>query len=293
MKIAKNILKKTRKVVQELFDHESFILSTAISQKNLMVSYRSAMTIGSFPFKLSEVGFKEFSQNDEDGILLYIFSLIGFTNRKGVEICAGDGIECNLANLIINHGWIALLVDGKPENTERAKQFYSNHPNTLYWPPKIKNSWVTKDNVNDIIVSEGFNGEIDLLSLDLDGVDYYVWKAVDVIKPRVVVLEINHLWGAESSVSVPYSDAFVADFSQYGSDYAGASLQAFVKLGKDKGYRLVGTNSIATNAFFVRSDINCEWLAEIDPSSCFNHPRAQFGNQVRLPKVKDKPWVDI
>ena len=85
----------------------------------------------------------------------------------------------------------------------------------------------------------------------------------------------------------------MAEFTQYGSDYAGASLKAFVKLGKKKGYRLVGTNAIATNAFFIQNDIACDWLPEIDVSTCFDHPRAQFGMKHRLPGVINKEWMEI
>ena len=231
---------------------------------------------------IRKVGFKGF-----------IFSLIGTTDKKCVEICSGDGIECNTANLIINHRWIGLLCDGNDKNTNRAKKFYSSHPDTKYWPPTIVTEWITKDNVNEFIEKNGFSGEIDLLSLDLDGIDYWIWKEISVISPRVVVLEFNHLWGPDKSVTVPYDENFVAEFSKYGSDYAGASLQAFVKLSRNKGYRLVGTNAIATNAFFIRDDISCNWLNEIEPSQCFTHPRAIFGMTHRLPMVKDKVWEEV
>jgi hypothetical protein len=240
-----------------------------------------------------DVGFRVHSQYEEDGILLFIFSLIGTTNKKCIEICAGDGIECNTANLILNHRWIGLLCDGKEKNVIKAKEFYSKHPDTRYWPPTIAKEWITKDNVNKLIEGNGFTGEIDLLALDIDGVDYWLWKEITVISPRVVVLEFNSLWGPDVSVTVPYSDNFATEFTQYGSDYAGASLKAFVKLNREKGYRLVGTNAIATNAFFIRNDISCSWLPEIDTSDCFEHPRARFGMKQRLPGVKNKEWVEV
>jgi hypothetical protein len=219
--------------------------------------------------------------------------LIGTTNRRCVEICAGDGIECNTANLIINHRWTGLLIDGDEKNAENGRKFYATNPDTKFWPPTIVREWITKGNVNGIIQANGFNGEIDLLSLDIDGIDYWVWQETVSISPRVVVLEFNHLWGPDVSVTVPYRDDFVAEFTQYGSDYAGGSLKAFVKLGRKKNYRLVGTNAFATNAFFVRNDILCDWLPEIEAAACFDHPRAQFGMKHRLPGVKNKPWVDV
>ena len=279
-------------MLKQVRDQTSLPLQ-AIGQKSLSVMYKQLYHSGGEVLQFKNVGFRAHSQHEEDGILLFIFSLIGTTNMQSVEICAGDGTVCNTANLIINHKWIGLLCDGKEKNIERGKKYYSSNPNTKYWPPKIIKAWITKDNVNGIIKDNGFSGEIDLLSLDIDGVDYWIWKEISVINPRVVVLEFNHLWGPEISVSVPYRDDFVAEYTQYGSDYAGASLNAFVKLGEMKGYRLVGTNTIATNAFFVRNDIECNWLPKIEPNTCFNHPRAQFGINHRLPAVKNKVWVEV
>lgn len=266
---------------------------SSVDQKSLSVLYRQQYHSKCSPLTFRDAGFRIHSQHEEDGILLFIFSLIGATNKRCAEICAGDGIECNTANLIINHRWIGLLCDGSETNTKKATQFYSTNPDTKYWPPTILKEWITKNNVNKVLIENGFAGQIDLLSLDIDGIDYWLWEEISCVSPRVVVLEFNHLWGPDTSVTVPYRDDFVAEFTQYGSDYAGASLKAFVKLGKKKGYRLVGTNAIATNAFFVRNDILCDWLPEIDASTCFDHPRTQFGMQHRLPGVKNKEWVEV
>lgn len=255
--------------------------------------YKNSQYSNAIPLSFKDVGFRVHSQHEEDGIILYIFSLIGTTNKKCAEICAGDGIECNTANLIINHRWIGLLCDGNEVNIKKAKDFYSKNLDSKYWPPTIIKEWVTKENINDLIKDNGYTDAIDLLSLDIDGNDYWLWKELNIISPRVVVLEFNHLWGPDVSVSIPYNEDFVCEFTKYGSDYAGASLRAFVKLGKKKGYRLVGTNEIATNAFFVRNDILCNSLPEINPSSCFSHPRAVFGMSERLPTVKNMDWIEV
>jgi len=265
----------------------------AVNQKSLSTQYKQYYHSKCTPLTFRDVGFRVHSQHEEDGILLFIFSLIGTSSMRCVEICAGDGRECNTANLIINHRWIGLLSDGNKKNTEKAKKFYAVNLDTQHWPPTIIREWITKSNVNRIIQENGFSGEIDLLSLDVDGVDYWLWEEISCISPRVVVLEFNHLWGPDASVTVPYQDDFVAEFTQYGSDYAGASLQAFIKLSRKKGYRLVGTNAIATNAFFIRDDISCDWLPEIDAATCFDHPRAQFGMKHRLPSVKNKEWMEV
>lgn len=262
-----------------------------VGQKLLMDRYRSVTSPNRLSFR--DVGFGLYSQNDEDGILLYIFALIGVSSYRSVEICAGDGMECNTANLLLNHRWSGLLVDGNPSNVSRARQFYRSRAETMYWPPDIVEAWLTQENVNDIVERAGYAGEIDLLSLDVDGVDYWLWKGLTVVSPRVVVLEYNHQLGPERSVSVPYRPNFVAEFSEYGSEYAGASLQAFVKLGREKGYRFVGTNTIGTNAFFVRNEISATLLPELDPVEAFKHPRAQFGVRVRYPRIRDRDWVDV
>ena len=109
----------------------------AISQKVLMTQYKLLYHSGSNALKLNDVGFRIYSQHEEDGILLFIFSIVGTTNKQCVEICSGDGIECNTANLILNHRWIGILFDGNQDNTRKAQQFYSSQPDSRYWPPTI------------------------------------------------------------------------------------------------------------------------------------------------------------
>jgi len=241
--------------------------------------------------RLEDVGFRVFSQNDEDGILLYIFSLIGTFNKRAVEICAGSGVTCNTANLIINHGWDALLFDGNETAIKSGQDFYNRCKDTYIFPPKLIHAWIEMENVNALIRNHGFEGEIDLLSLDVDGVDYWIWKAISCILPRVVVLEYQDIWGPEKSVTVPYK----RDFKRFDThpDYCGASLQAFVKLGREKGYRLVGCNRYGFNAFFIRSSIGEEIFPEIPPHECFKHPKVRHGIETRLPQVAGFEWLEV
>ena len=158
--------------------------------------------------RFADVEFRAFSQNGEDGILLYLFSLIGTTSRTCVEICAGDGIQCNAANLILNHGWTALLVDGDAGKVKRGQDFYAAHPDTFSFPPQFVHAWIDRETVDALIAGQGFAGEIDLLSIDLDGVDYWIWDAIESVRPRVVVAETQCIWGASRSVTVPYCRDF-------------------------------------------------------------------------------------
>jgi hypothetical protein len=203
-----------------------------------------------------EVEFRNHSQNGEDGILWYVFSLIGTTKKECVEICAGDGTQCNCANLIINHGWTGLLFDGDARSISAGQVFYRSHPDTFTYPPKLVHAWVTAENVNDLISANGFRGEVDLLSLDIDGVDYWVWKAIDAVAPRVVIAEVQAIWGCQTSVTVPYSPDFKAEFVQGFGVYSGASLPALVKLGKEKAIASSAVNGTVS----IRSSSATTWV---------------------------------
>jgi hypothetical protein len=260
------------------------------------MGFRRLMEDGRSLPRIGDIGFKCYSQADEDGILLFIFSVIGTSKKLCVEICAGDGIECNTANLIVNHGWHGLLVDGDEALVAWGKEFYSRSPQTYVFPPRFVCSWVTRPRVNELLTTNGFAGEIDLLSLDLDGTDYWIWEAIEAVTPRVVVLEYQDILGPDRSWTVPYSDDFsAAAYPQTDGmpNFAGASLGAFVKLGRRKGYRLVGVNRYGYNAFFVRNGIGDKLLPEIQPKDCFDHPKVVWGMRERFPTVKDLPWVEV
>ncbi len=268
----------------------------AAAQLQLKFTYKALAETGKALPPLSEAGFKCFSQADEDGILLYIFSIIGTVNKKSVEICAGNGIECNTANLIIHHKWTGLLVDDNQTLVDQGLEFYRKNPNTHVFPPKFVKAWVTRDNVNDIIRQNGFEGEIDLLSIDMDGVDYWIWKAIDVIEPRVVVVEYQDIIGPDRALTVPYSDNFNAysyPTTNGMPNFCGASLAAFAKLATAKGYRLVGCNQYGYNAFFIRNPVGEVEIPEIPIRECFKHAKVRWGIQERFPTVRDFPWVEV
>jgi len=237
----------------------------------------------------TEVGFRCHSQFEEDGILLYIFGLIGTTNRTCVEICAGNGIECNTANLILHHGWWGHLFDGDPRQVAEGVEFYRSSKDTFLHPPRFTHAWITAENVNDLIRASGVSGEVDLLSLDLDGMDYWVWKAIDCIKPRVVVCETHNVIGPEDALTIPYDPQFKATIP----DYHSASLAAMNKLAVAKGYRLVGTHRYGFNAFFVLNGIAEDLLPAVDPARCLDDPVSREARAKEWPKVRDLDWVRV
>jgi hypothetical protein len=238
----------------------------------------------------ADVGFRAFSQFDEDGILLYIFSLIGMTTRKAVEICAGLGFECIGANLIINHGFHALLFDGNIENIKLMWRFFTKRSDTQISQPLCAHAWIESDSVDEQIRSRGYVGEIDLLAIDMDGIDYWILKAIQCVHPRVVVVEYHSGWLADEPMTVPDIKGFT--YSEEKPAFCSASLAAYNKLLTGRGYRLVGCNSNRLNAFFVRNGLGDDLLPAVPVESCLEHPRLTwFRNTYRPHMLKQTDWV--
>ncbi|MCW3119011.1 MAG: hypothetical protein JWM28_3093 [Chitinophagaceae bacterium] len=279
-------------IIEKFIKKTTFIENEKCSQLILINQFKELYSKG---LKLSffDIGFRKYSQNSEDGILLYIFSLIGTTNKVSVEICGGIGSQNNTANLIINHGWNGVLFEGDLNKIEKAKFYFSRNPDTFSFPPKIIHAWITKDNINKLIEESETVGEIDLLSLDIDGVDYWVWKEISIIKPRVLVAEIQCIWGADMSVTVPYSKEFRTKYVDGFGIYSGASLLAFVNISKTKGYRLIGVEKYGFNAFFMRNDIGVDIFPELNPEECLDVPFAKWAKNKFLPLVKDLEWQNV
>lgn len=278
-----------------LFKKMAFIESTVeLSQLNLINSYKLRKDLN-FPLpSFDEVEFSVYSENGEDGILLYLFSILGTTNKKVVEICCGDGIQNCSTNLIVNHGWTGYLFDGNKSRIEIARAYFSSNSRTKNWPPVIAHEWILPSTINETLTKYNAVGEVDLLSLDLDGLDYWVWKAIKVIQPRVLICEFNNLWPADKALTVPADENFRAEYnSKFGADFSGATLGAFVKAGKEKGYRLVGGQRYGYNAVFVKNGIGDQYFPEVEPATLLNHPYAIHARTFRNNNIKNKNWVEV
>ena len=202
--------------------------------------------------------FKVFSKHGLDGILLYIFSKVGVTNRTFAEMGVEAGRECNTANLSINFGWQGMIIDGNKELIESAKIYYQGK--------KVKPVYcfVTAENINQLLIDNDIHGEIDLFSMDVDGNDYWIWKAINVIRPRVVVAEYNAAFGLK-----PITIKYNPDFHYQRDSYFGASLAALAKLAKEKGYILVGCDRHGHDAFFARKDVAEGKFIELSAQEAF------------------------
>lgn len=224
--------------------------STKIAQIQLIQKYKELVHSGMEP-NFNETGFRVYSQYEEDGLLLFIFALIGTKNRIFVDIGSGNGINSNCANFAINFGWYGAFIDGNAESIAFGTNYYKKHHNTSLFPPKFLKAFVTRENINEIITNCGIQGEIDLLSIDVDGNDYWIWEAITVIKPSVVIIE-THPEFLMDSIVAPYDK----DYSYPGKHhmYCGASPVAMTKLAKSKNYRLVGANYYGFNSIYVHND---------------------------------------
>jgi hypothetical protein len=197
--------------------------------------------------RLEHYEFKVYSQNGEDGIIAEIFERIGTTNKSFVEFGVESGVECNTV-FLLSQGWNGLWMDGGENNCAAINKTFEGYikEKTL----KIQHAFINRDNINELI-TEYYNGEIDLLSIDIDRNDYHVWEAIKCIRPRVVIAEYNSKFPPHINWHVPYEAHTMWD----GTDYFGMTLLSADELGKRKGYVLVGTETTGANCFFVREDI--------------------------------------
>ncbi len=150
-----------------------FTPSVQITQRQLFLQYQKDLKNNELP-KLKDTGFRVFSQFEEDGLLLFIFSVIGMDNKIFVEIGSDDGINSNSANLFFNFGWHGLFIDGNSKSIKRGQKFYNKYPHTWFYNPTFLCAKVYKENVNELIENAGYKGEIGFLSIDIDGFDYWV-----------------------------------------------------------------------------------------------------------------------
>jgi hypothetical protein len=239
----------SRRVVGRL---ESLERDVAAVQRRLAID---AATLP-YPDRLLVHRFRLHSQNQEDGVLLALLEAAGVGPRRFVEIGCGDN-GGNSGMLAGEFGFEGLMVDGAESNVAACR---------LRFPrATVEQAWIERETVDELVTSRGFGGEVDLLSVDIDGNDLYVWDALASVRPRIAIAEYNSLMGPEASVTIAYDPAFVMRQVE-GAD--GASLTALTRSMAKRGMRLVTTDFRGVNAFFLREDLAPQ-IPAVEPARVF------------------------
>lgn len=201
---------------------------------------------------LADVEFRVSSQWGEDGILDWLVERANIPGnaQSFIEFGVEDYRQSNTRFLLQNRNWRGLILDGSPAMLTTVKD------DGLLWAYDLeaRPAFITRENINELIRAADFTGEIGLLSIDLDGNDYWVWEALEVVNPILLVCEYNAVFGDVYPISTPYDPAFHRTRAHFSNLYFGASIRALCSLAARKGYRFVGTTTAANDAFFVRED---------------------------------------
>ena len=278
---------------------KKFLKKTLISEKFKVKSLAKKWQIQDIPEKnetnkgLSFYEASLFSQNGEDGIIRYIFSQIGFDSRYFVEFGFGAH-QCNSLRLILHENFKGLMMDGSEEQcrifnlTCKAKGISDVH---------AVNAFIDRDNLEHLIRSNNIPAEIDFLSIDVDGNDYWFWRCLQYINPRVICIEYNSGIGSKYSWTIPYNKEFERFSAHPSGFFAGASIKALESLGEKKGYRLVGCDTTGTNAFFLRNDLGNNQIPTLKASEAFrphqNWIQRGISQDQQLEIMKLMPYIEV
>ncbi len=237
--------------------------------------------------QLTEAEFKVFSQCGEDGIIQHLLSKVPINRHIFVEFGVEDYTEANTRFLLMNNKWNGFIIEGDEASIKKIRQ------SELYWRYSIGAvaAFITKDNINEIIEGVGIKGDIGLLSIDIDGNDYWVWQAIDIVQPRIVICEFNRHFGCEHAITIPYKP----DFNWHEAPskiYYGASLNALCLLAEQKGYDFVGCTSEGVNAFFVRKDLSGD-LMKLTAKEGYDLIRFEKYYSIHQPQMKDIEQMEI
>ncbi|HLO13716.1 MAG TPA: hypothetical protein VK206_02730 [Anaerolineales bacterium] len=248
---------------------------------------------------LYDAEFKVFSQFGDDGILQYLICQTCPEKHIFIEFGVQNYEESNTRFLLLNDNWRGLIMDGSMQAMSALRH------DEIYWRHDLTaaGAFITRENVNQLFLDNGFSGEIGLLSIDIDGNDYWVWEAIDCVTPVIVTVEYNSVFGVGHAITIPYDPAFHRTSAHYSNLYWGASLKAFCLLAEKKGYVFVGCNSNGNNAHFIRKDkvgnIPIKTVEQGYVGSQFRESRDQSGNltflsgKQRIEAIKDQQVIDV
>jgi hypothetical protein len=277
-------------------------LPLELERHRLQLGRAEAARIAALPVDapLAAAEFQVFSQFGEDGIIQHLVNKVPIENDVFVEFGVEDYTESNTRFLLVNDNWRGLVLDG----SDAHKRWLQSHPTGWRHEIEAVTAFIDRDNINQLIGGAGVRGDIGILSIDLDGNDLWILEAIDVVSPRILILEYNATFGPEAAVTVPYDPSFVRGEKHASNLYWGASLAALTRTAREKGFSLVGSNRAGNNAFYVRDDVVGE-LPVLDAAdawrpSRFRESRGPAGELTyvsdrseRLRLMRDMPVHDL
>ncbi|TAN48408.1 MAG: hypothetical protein EPN26_12595 [Rhodospirillales bacterium] len=200
---------------------------------------------------LAEAEFKVFSQWGEDGIIEWLVQRIPEITPRFVEFGVENFCEANCRFLLQNRSWRGLVMDGSDKNIKEIQG------SPLYWQHDLTASceFVTAETIDAILSRQGFTGNLGILSIDIDGNDWWVWERISVVNPQIVICEMNGVFGDLHPITIPYNPLFQRTKAHPSGLYFGASVGALKLLAERRGYMFLGTSSSGVNAFFIRNDL--------------------------------------
>ena len=252
---------------------------------------------------LSEAEYKAFSQNGEDGIIDYLLNQLNINEPKFVEIGIGDYRESNTRLLFEIRNVNGLVVDAIDDLKNKVLKNIKLWRNNL----TVLEKKVDSSNINEILKLNNFNENLDLFSLDIDGIDYWIIKELPENFAKIAVIEFNPNFGSSAKVTVPNIKKFDRSTYHYSNLCFGASLAAIIQIMNAKNFVFIGTNQFRCNAFFVNKDyikminVNIPNQNNIDEfvNSYFRESRDKEGklNYLNkkdiLEKIKDCEVIDL
>lgn len=199
---------------------------------------------------IEETFFKVFSQDYEDGIIQYLIKSLGLKNIKFVEIGTQDYSESNTRYIFETMRCEGLIIDPTPNLKKKISSFLRTWKNTL----TIHNDFINSNNVVEIIEKNSFEKNLDIFSLDIDGIDYWILEKLPKKIAKIFIIEYNPYFGSKKEICAPNIEYFDR-FKYHSTGFCwGASLKAIIKLMKQKGYTFIGTNNLNVNSFFVQDE---------------------------------------
>src|SRR6266850_4105034 len=197
------IVEMFKRIVREKFDTSPYFADTSIKLANVSAKIDDLKVLSAKTLisqikshgidTMHKAEFRVFSESGDDGIIQYLINQIDIDieHQKFIEFGVENYTESNTRFLLINNNWTGLVMDGSRDNVDFIKN------DKIYWKYDLTavHCFVDRENINQIISDNGFSGELGILSIDIDGNDYWIWECLSVVNPVIVIVEYNSVFG--------------------------------------------------------------------------------------------------